>query len=164
MSQAKIFTVADLSLRDCWKIVKVSFGYWLVLGAIYGFSILVGWGYETGSKSVFGVEPVSSLWAELPKWARFCLIIVVALLFLRGFTSELLSTVGKWLIDLSAWLQKTSLKIRVFLAVGITFFYILLVFTSWVGFVLLMITLTLIGAYADLKREKIEQIEIEGIE
>lgn len=163
MSQLKNFTIGDLNLRDCWKIVKVSFGYWLALGAIYGFSILVGWGYEAGSKSVFGVEPVSSVWAELPKWAKVGLIVIVALLFLRGLTSELIGTVGKGLVDLSAWLQKTSLKIRIFLVIGLTLSYVLLAFTSWVGFILLMILLTLIGAYADLKREKIDQMGEEDV-
>ena len=56
MSQSKQFAVADLSLRDCWKVVKGSFGCWLELGAMYCFSILVGWGYEAGRKSVFGVD------------------------------------------------------------------------------------------------------------
>jgi hypothetical protein len=158
VSQPKNFTIGDLSLRDCWKIVKVSFGCWLGLGAIYGFSTLVGWGYEVGSKSVFGVEPVSSMWAELPKWVKFGLIVIVALLFLRGFTSELIGTVGKGLIDLSTWLQKTSLKIRIFLVIGLTLSYVLLAFNWWVGFILIFFPLTLIGAYADLKREKIEQM------
>jgi hypothetical protein len=61
MEKQSPFTVADLSLRDCWKIVKSGLQYWITLGIIYGIGFVISyigiWGYEAGSDTI-GFEPM----------------------------------------------------------------------------------------------------------
>ena len=163
MPKCKTFGVGDLSLWDFWKIFKTVILIMIVLGFIYGIGYLISWGYQSGTTSLFGVEPVGSIWFQIPKWARISLVFLLALLIVRGLTSELLTAIGRLIISLGWWLEKASLKIRIALLIGLAIYTILLTYAPFVGLALMIFTVGIIGAYEDIKKEKIREME-EGLE
>jgi len=54
MQKSKTFTVADLSLRDCWKICKDVSLVLIGMGIFYGFGYLLVWGTKQEVRAYSG--------------------------------------------------------------------------------------------------------------
>ena len=128
MRNPKTFTIGDLRLRDCWKLLKCSFQYLIVLGIIYGigFAIFGGifWGYKAGTKSVLGFEPIAGLWSVIPSWSKISIIAAIVFLVFRGLTSDILAGFGKMFVSYGEWIDKASFKSRALVVILITFWSI----------------------------------------
>jgi hypothetical protein len=163
MPESKTFGVGDLSLRDCWRICKAVWLYLVALMIVYGLGYLFAWGYEAGTESLFGPEPIGRIWVAIPKWGRYGIIFILALVVFRGLTSELLASVGKGIEGLGEWVGQASFKVRLGIVITLTIMVVPFLYAPFVGFGITMMVLTMLGAYEDLKREKIRQTEEEEL-
>jgi len=162
------FSVGDLSLRDCWWIIKRSFIRVFFIGIFVGFCFLMGWVLEGVTESTIGWEPASGIWAvikgiwtvikgiwaEIPIWGKVTIISVIALLILREFTGMICEYVGSLIKELGDWVEKASFRSRFFLLITITFFAILFQYVPYLAFGLWFIIGTVWDVFRDLKFEK----------
>ena len=161
MEKSKTFTVADLSLRDCWKICKDVSLSLIFIGIIYGIVYLFSWGYESGSESLFGSEPIGSFWGAIPKWVRFGIIFVLAFLILRGLVSQFLIEIAEIVERFGRWLGRASFKVRLAMVITLTVLNVLFIYTPYVGFGVTILVASVVGSYQDLKEKKIRKMEDE---
>jgi hypothetical protein len=167
MSEFK-FSVSDLSLRDCWWIIKRSFIRVFFIGIFFGFCYLIYWGLKVGTESTIGWEPASGIWAvikgiwavikgiwsEIPIWGKITIISVIALLILRESTGIICEYVGSFIKELGDWVEKASFKSRFFLLISIVFFAILFQYVFYLAWGLCIIIWTVSDVFGDLKFEK----------
>lgn len=150
LTKSKGPTLGDLTLRSAWKILKSASWKLMVIGVFFGIIWVFAWGYETGTESFFGFEPVGFIWTMFPKWAWISFFVAIAIFIARGFTASLLREVGaKVFIGLGDWLERASLKTRLLMAIGLSLAAILHYHCPrWVLFVL-WFTLMVFGALAE---------------
>jgi hypothetical protein len=159
------FSVGDLSLRDCCWITQHSSKRFLFIGIVFGFTFLIIWGWEVGTESPIGWEPLSDtwsvikgIWSEIPIWVKITTISLIALLILHELAGAILSQFGKSLKSLRDWVGKGSFKNRFFILMAIAFFAILFQYGSYLALTLYgmlsFIIWTVLDVFEDLKKEK----------
>jgi hypothetical protein len=142
-------TIADLTLRDCWKITKGSFWSVIVFIICCGLAFIFGWGFTNEVPT-----PKSGFWSEIPAWVKFSSIILVALLFIRSATSQIMEELGQWLIDTGSWIKEASLKKRIFMSIIISCSIVLLTF-NWLIYAGFLILISSLGEeYNKTSRER----------
>ena len=161
MQSQKTFTVGDLSLRDCWKLLKYSLQYLICLGIIYGIGFALSSGVWRGTESLRVIEPAAGLWSGLPTWSKITLISAILLLILRRFVSDMLVGFGKMFVSLGEVIHKTSFKFRALLIILITVWSVLIIYTPWLGLALAFLFSGLCIGYEEIKKEKLEQMQEE---
>lgn len=156
MSEMKIFTFRDLTLFDCWKIIKASSWAFIILFIICFFILFFNWGFidESSNTGSSWYESVVNIWKEIPHFLRLCIIVISAYTFLYKMTSELLEGVGKFLANWGSSIKKDSFTMRLISALYMIF--ILLVATyNWLLFWgVFIVVVSLSQEYDNLKYEK----------
>ena len=154
------FTAGDWKLRDCWRLVKITIQYFFGMGFFYLIVTAAIWVYEAGSQSLFGTKgPVTYIWSEIPRWVKITSASFIVLLLFRGLTADLLTELGKEIEKLAEWLQKTSFKSRFFLLIAITSLILIFDLLSHWALAPWGLIVSIVLAYGEIKREKIEEME-----
>jgi hypothetical protein len=139
------FTCADLTVRDCWAILKRAAWGTVLFSLISGAMWLVG----TGIGALVSGNSIEAYWTALPFGVR-ALIVALAVILMPGLVADLLAWVAEVLAAIATWLERSPLRQRLLVAL-LAVALLTLVSVPYVGFPLLGAVFGAGVAYLEIK-------------
>jgi hypothetical protein len=115
--QVSITTIADLTLRELWAILRKtllkSVGYGVAFGVAY--ALIHGVGRLGDEATIIGLDSVVATWNYLPRWSKVGLAVFLLAGLVPKFTAGVLEGLAEDLFKVAGWLKSTRAAYRLLL-------------------------------------------------
>lgn len=155
MKEVHRFSLRNVTLLDCWEIVKNSLWAIIVFVICCSLAFFFDWGSTDETAT-----PQNSFLGETPYWVKISIICSIALFLFRSFASQFLEECGQMFIDLSSWLKNASFTSRLFYTTFFCCTFIILEFNVLIWWGLMIVIMSLNRGYEALKRERILNFDL----